>query len=793
MRRKQGEWLVILLAVVCLCAAPAPAQGDGSRPNVHLYDMGSGDSPLWSGFMRVTPGTTYDAKQGYGWVLRDRNAPRAYVKEDMDALAADYVSDAPAGLTLDFRQDLPNGEYVVWVLTGSLLSVDYLVYPHALRIQGRDAVNIQPRDGDVFRAVKYEWSKGDDIYDQFVARRFRWLRCEATVSDGSLTIGFVNGRRFPVCAIAIAEKAVAEYMDEEIRTIGQQRRAVFEDIWTEVPVTLGDYEPASSQQERARGYIVSAVNCLDDVLPGSPPPVGASRSRIEIFATPGEQEQASFAVYGLTDLRQVRFDVTDLRAADGKAIPASAIERGLVQFAPRKVKGQAPRYDIHPVLILPARPTFVGEDTCKRFWITVHVPEDAAAGIYEGTLRVSSLDASPCSLKLRLRVLPLKLTTPPVERYFYFSSMQARSLMGPYDEKKYWDSIRAQTRYLKENEFCYAFCWPYYSLRKDDNGKEVLDIDFSFTEKVMEIVKEENAWPRDNKMPCRTVMLTHYCTGYWRGSESDIKFAQTAEGRARYIRAVKAINKKAVKSGWPEIVFECGGEFCRRGGRGKEYALAAYSALREAGVATALRGGAWGGDGAAIAKGWVDYPVIGWSSMTKKLFPIIKASPRRGLWIYNSSRSRLGYGWICFKHGFTRAAHEIGIEFRGAPGNIFDDRGGFPNGGLPTSLTSLAPSVWLKRIVEGADDLKYLYTLDGLIKKADASGKSSSRGAARAARTWIEERLKTIPEYVDRSLDGEPRWANEVDKIVDWRPGDYDKYRWQMAEFIMAIRKELGE
>ena len=617
------------------------------------------------------------------------------------------------------------------------------------------------------------------------------------MTDGKLVIGFDNAQSFPVCAILIAEAAVADRVQGEVERIDDQRRVAFHDIWHEAPTEAEPIEPVSAD-ERRRGYVVSAVNYLDDVGPGSGPTAGASRSEVEIFAAKGEQEQASFCVYGLKDIRGVTFDVTDLRTEDGKVIPGTAVERGLVQFTPRRI-GHGPKYDIAATVILPLRPTFVGVNTCKQFWLTTRVPEDAEAGVYEGRIRISMVDGPPTTMRLRLRVLPFKLTVPPVERFFYFGTMisHARTLMGDFDEDAYLESVRAEVRYLKANEFCLAQCLfnrrTNYIIWKDGKkGGEVVDVDIGPTYKIMQIIKEEDAWPRDNVMVCTVGNLNSDFGGHWkqRGREISIEFCPTPEGRAHFVRAVQIINEKAKKEGWPEIAFECGGEYAKFRERGTKFVIAACSAFREAGVSSAAR--IHGPSGMeAVKRGLIDYPEPNWVLMTSRCLPVLKKNAKR-LWFYNFAEGRFGYGWWCYKHGVTRAAHEAGIYFHRQPGNIFDNRwGDFPVGGLPTSLTTFAPSLKLKRMAEGTDDYKYLHMMDQLIAEAKASGKPGAMRAAATASAWMAEQLASVPDSVD-DLSGRAEWYNEVRKGVSWYTGDFDKYRWQAAEHIMALQKRLG-
>lgn len=56
----------------------------------------------------------------------------------------------------------------------------------------------------------------------------------------------------------------------------------------------------------------------------------------------------------------------------------------------------------------------------KQVWVTVHVPEDAKAGIYLGTITISSGESVIGIVPLRLEVLPFRLSDPTVEYSIYY-------------------------------------------------------------------------------------------------------------------------------------------------------------------------------------------------------------------------------------------------------------------------------------------------------------------------------------------------------------------------------------
>lgn len=64
------------------------------------------------------------------------------------------------------------------------------------------------------------------------------------------------------------------------------------------------------------------------------------------------------------------------------------------------------------------QPVNIPKGTNKQFWLTANVPEDAAAGSYEGKITLKTENKHITSLTLKLNVLPFKLSKP-----YYISSM----------------------------------------------------------------------------------------------------------------------------------------------------------------------------------------------------------------------------------------------------------------------------------------------------------------------------------------------------------------------------------
>jgi len=109
---------------------------------------------------------------------------------------------------------------------------------------------------------------------------------------------------------------------------------------------------------------------------------------------------------------------------------------------------------------------------------------------------------------------------------------------------------------------------------------------------------------------------------------------------------------------------------------------------------------------------------------------------------------------------------------------------------VQTFLADGPPTVWLKRLVQGAVDYEYLCTLDARVREAETSKKPQAVKAAARAKAWLAEKLAQLPNGVDY-MRGDPKVDRDVQGRF-WPVRDLDKFRWQMAEFIMAMDAGLG-
>ena len=285
-----------------------------------------------------------------------------------------------------------------------------------------------------------------------------------------------------------------------------------------VPFLNGCRAPGANAGEalsRAEGPLViyrlnpmSNERALPDCHPDVP---GTALGELSLAGCRGEYESASFAVYAKHDMQDLRLEIGDLRSGE-RILPASSIDPYVVKCwyqAGRDVMFYTPDKKLVPELLLkddalvrvdtgeeanhvrstaddgttaylPAsgtnsaalegvrpidaatlQPVTMPGKTLKQFWLTVHIPEDAAAGQYTGSVRLSAAGITPVDIPFRVTVHAFDLAQPSLVYSIYHSSK-----LNPDDpgwtiaaHYKSEEQYMAELRDLKAHGVLYPNLW----------------------------------------------------------------------------------------------------------------------------------------------------------------------------------------------------------------------------------------------------------------------------------------------------------------------------------------------
>ncbi len=199
------------------------------------------------------------------------------------------------------------------------------------------------------------------------------------------------------------------------------------------------------------------------ILQDSPlPPVCKQGTVMELFASRGEYEPASFVVTASKPLEQVRIEVGPV-TGPSESWPSDAVDVRVVKDIYRGMTGAAgviPSLLVHDETFLQANPatTVADPDSVKtneagflvatqtkpgsnvltgqlrdtdelqpvtitrrkQFWITVHVPDYAHRGTYTTKLRIVPANSDATELTLRVNVYRFTLLPPMIEYSIYY-------------------------------------------------------------------------------------------------------------------------------------------------------------------------------------------------------------------------------------------------------------------------------------------------------------------------------------------------------------------------------------
>lgn len=136
---------------------------------------------------------------------------------------------------------------------------------------------------------------------------------------------------------------------------------------------------------------------------------------VALAATPGEYEPASLGVHTQQPLTGARFVASELRGAGSATIPASALDFKVTryidpaQFEPFSRWPKLADHPLQPGFLDRRESVAIDAGQSQQFWLTVHVPNDAQAGLYRGELRFEADGIVPLTLPLQLEVYPFQL------------------------------------------------------------------------------------------------------------------------------------------------------------------------------------------------------------------------------------------------------------------------------------------------------------------------------------------------------------------------------------------------
>lgn len=517
------------------------------------------------------------------------------------------------------------------------------------------------------------------------------------------------------------------------------------------------------------------INPFDVLVPG------AVAKRVSLTACRGEYEPASFVVKARKGLKQLRVECSDLSMPDGSArIPSRNVDIKLIkcwyqagtagvrvhQRDGRTQKRLIPellvnddslvmvdyeKQENYLKLTFPDRidyrwistpepvdraslflrncpvkdsdvllPVDVPAGKNQQFWITVRIPDGIPAGEYAGNIRLLADDTTIDHLDFTVRVLSFELSQP-----YYTASIDTHANLRAEDWVSICSYAKSKATFLAELQNMakhgLSNCQHYFTMED--------------LRPAMELRAQAGM---DNK----TVYLKGHRINLCASTPEELEEVKT---KARTIIAI------AQEYG-TEVVYFYGRD--EKTGKNLVAQRKAWEAIREVGGRIFVAGGrdnlALMGDiqDMVVKEGWPDRKhVEGWHARGQKIFSY--ANPQIG--VENPETYRRNFGLLMWKYEYDGIANNAYQQNFGFVWNDFDHNYYRSHTIAYPTVDGVVDTIAWEGFREGIDDVRYMTTLEKLIRTVGQSAGKNDAAVANAERFVAE--LKSSETILTESLD----------------------------------------
>ncbi len=526
------------------------------RPTAEVvkFQFGTPTSAARAGFTKVTTEDVFTAEKGYGFsstqglTAFDRGGAAIVLPEDQytaSTYGAYRTTSDVTGALIEGESDnafqvaLPEGRYTVW-----LVASDAEWDPPLFEVwaNGEKKLDVRtPRARFVFM-------------ESFQARATEGrLRIELKGPHGWILNGLVIGQEGPELAkvVTTLERDIFFLTEPELPN------------WHEVKSEPTNPPLEWSAAEREKGYVVSPVDYTEPIGPTFVPARTAVGKPLTAFATPGEFEPATFCISSQKDLGHVALERSDFVAEKGKqTVARENVKVGTVRCWPQRVSGWGGKgeYHIVPEIIEApvGRAAQVAAGQVKQWWLTVHIPADAAPGRYRMSLTVRPEKAEPSVLEWRLLVLPFQLIRPANRHWgtWLESFPPVGGLRGPERRGRNTPAemerlVRADLADYRDHGFDLAIFNYYFGVKENPDG--------SFTYDISGLARDLDYWKTLGADTPVAIGMEYTCRNLEYGlaepGQEHVPGTFSPKARRAIVGLVKHIHEEAQRRGWPKLYF----------------------------------------------------------------------------------------------------------------------------------------------------------------------------------------------------------------------------------------------
>jgi hypothetical protein len=259
---------------------------------------------------------------------------------------------------------------------------------------------------------------GEDLWPVYMDYLFKPAETDVTLADGQFEMKVdadgPNAKR--VAGLIIYPKdnpRAAQWVKEALAA----EREEFHSRAVELPLPQTENPAPVTEADRTRGCVLFLPPVEQDVYFSTQAIPQQIKSELDTFAALGQLISLTFAVRPLRNLGLTKVEVSDLIGKDGM-IQADTIVLSVVRHLPTRALGSL-MYRVSPRYLVVASEVELSANLTRQFWLTVHVPKDAPAGLYRGHVTLKPADEPEITIPIRLQVLPFELDQADFTTGFY--------------------------------------------------------------------------------------------------------------------------------------------------------------------------------------------------------------------------------------------------------------------------------------------------------------------------------------------------------------------------------------
>ncbi len=553
--------------------------------------------------------------------------------------------------------------------------------------------------------------------------------------------------------------------------------------------------------EKRRGFTLIRRSYLN-LMPRAYRPTAEERlDRIEIAASLGEYEPAMVAVHAARDLEKLTCTVSDLAGAGGAKIGGGDVQVAVVRHMMKPSHYSRKDKWLVPAYLEPKNSQSAEAGRSYQFWVTVHVPEDAAPGEYSGQATVDA-GSGEQSVPVRLTVWPIRLREP---EGVWFGFYDWHSVVRDVEDPTAWKYADMRAHGLTS----VGYCGSSGAKLEGDLGQITVDLSES------DLAADFDAYVRAG-FPAPIVWLMG---GEVRNYASKFGEPGSAEFESAYAEIIRKFNEQGTERGWPTIYYQPQDEVFSKPER-FAVALAELRALRKAGVLTEMDGPNTNHETGPQAYALTDMLVNVYGPLFygERVYSpdewrdIVAGYHADGKKILYYNFDTTGYHPECmrFSNGFYIAATGNDGILNWAYTSRRNNYGETDPEGVARAITfefpqteteAGGPSTGYEGIREGVDDYRYWYTLKTMAAEARRQGKENAAQAAEAVLAHLFDDLDMSGLRTNMSLQGDWTRATTDESLrsapsgeyklgISWSKARYDEKRRLLAEAIIKLQRQ---